>query len=250
MKKTVKSLPTERIGDWTVTLNPEWNDLITSTPELLKLINNISTFQPLSDRSLVAYIDFRKCPLIVKNPIERDRNYWQRVISPLRKSESYRSFYGSLLLHNHNMPVPSPVLFCERRKFGFLVESRFVSERVMGSKTYKTAPEEMFSTLQILHKSDFIHRDPHINNFLTSNERTYLIDLSKAAYCPYSIMKALDLALLKKSYPPIFIDKKLYISPVWFFIANTLVLLSRLLRESKRKIKGLFNSVLNIFKDS
>ncbi len=218
--------------DWTIYIAPYWEDKITDIAHFWRAMNSASKIKCHNDKSSLSTFTFKEQSLVVKNPTQKDRNLWQRIISPIRDSEAKRDFTNSLDLLSKNLPVAEPVLYSERRKYGFLIESRFVATRIFGKVCSNPNRYMLLDSLSKLHSFGFVHGDPHIYNFLCTDQKAFILDLSKIKKSNNALLKAIDLALLEKSTPGILPDYQ----PFIFKIANFLVQSARRYRETKRKI--------------
>jgi len=194
-------------------------------------MNLASKIKCHNDKSSLSVFTYKDKSLVVKNPTQKDRNLWQRIISPIRSSEAKRDFINSIDLLNKKLPIAEPILYCERRKYGFLIESRFVATRIDGEVCSDQNRYMLLDSLYELHSCDFVHGDPHIYNFLCTDQKAFILDLSNVKKSNNSLLKAIDLALLEKSSPGILPNSQ----PFIFKIANFLVQSARRYRETKRK---------------
>lgn len=225
---------------WKIVIHPAWIEQLEPFSQFWQIIMQTKMGQSISDRSLTATIQYQQADLFIKNPLKSDQSVWQRLISPLRKSEVHRSFLGSVNLFAENFPVPSPVMYCEKRKLGFLLESRFVCQHISDIRCHDQAPLEMLHLLERLHALNFIHSDPHINNFLYSNNQAYLIDLANVVRTSNRLLKALDFARLEKSDPDIFQAYTPALPHCYRILAKFLVRTGVIYRLNKRRLRFFF----------
>lgn len=121
----------------------------------------------------------------------------KRVFDPLknifRKSRGYRCWKWSWMLNLNKFPVPEPLFFFEKRKFGLLKESYFAAEFCSQTKTvtdYINTKEHFNRTsfinsfAQFLNEfieNDLCHNDFQLKNILVKEDNGkynfYLIDL-------------------------------------------------------------------------
>lgn len=133
--------------------------------------------------------------IVVKKCLSR--NIVMFLISPFRKSKAQRSFNAARHLLSHNCDTPHPLACIEKRKWGFITESyyitefvdhcvkvkRFVRQYPEGKEELQTLLYSVADYVSRMHDAGMIHRDCNLANFLVSGEgdekRLILIDLNR-----------------------------------------------------------------------
>jgi len=129
------------------------------------------------------------------------KNWKERVKYLLLPSRAMKEWDVSLALRTKGVRIPAPIGMMERRRWGFLEESFYISEAVEGAQPFMdffkerlgregSKGEEERRLIRLLgdmvrriHESGLFHADLHAGNFLMGKggeEALYLIDLHRA----------------------------------------------------------------------
>jgi tRNA A-37 threonylcarbamoyl transferase component Bud32 len=237
----------EKYHNWNVFIILD-NNAATSLEELLD--SSESPFHVFRDdgRSRVTAFKYKDKDYVLRIPHEKNKRKWLRFRSLYMKGESRRLIMNMSVLHSRGLPVPKPLLYMERRRFGMIFESRAVYEMAWGHPVKKKRDSEdllraWVKTVMNLHKTGFIHRDPNLNNFLEDNGRIRMIDCSSVRPLRFRLQVMYDLVLVKNSAPDFF-KKEMpeYYSKPLFRIA----LYFNNIEKSLRKIKGFLRNIFGI----
>ncbi|EON90641.1 hypothetical protein MARLIPOL_17878 [Marinobacter lipolyticus SM19] len=135
--------------------------------------------------------------------------------------------------------APEPVLACEQRHKGVVVDSfvcyRFVEGRPAGSKD----AGKVLSALRALHKRDYLRSDAQLANFLIVEDSVTFIDfrLKKPRFFP-QLQKAREVDRFLRSCPE---ASELLsgeeASSIWLWLATRLEAASFGIRSLKRRIR-------------
>ena len=168
---------------------------------LNKTYQEIKTFKE-SSRSIVHLIHLDDYRLILKTPVEKNRNRWIQLTTIIRKSEAFQSCISMLKLQEIGIETNKPLVAVEKKKMGMVVDSWYLSVFVNGCPCKEDHYKEIVETLQKIHQSGYLHGDAHLKNFLTGGNGIQVIDtsLSKAWS---SVQKNMELVYLEKSVPVI-----------------------------------------------
>lgn len=146
--------------------------------KILDDLENIKIEKVFKDdnRSKVSLFTFEQEKLVFKVPREKNSRKWQRFLSVFRGSESYREFMQAEKINNAGLLTYKPILALEKRKHGFVVDSYFICEYLLGEtgsiKYLKVIEDE----LDKIHESGYLHGDSQLVNFIIDNKHVYIID--------------------------------------------------------------------------
>jgi tRNA A-37 threonylcarbamoyl transferase component Bud32 len=115
----------------------------------------------------------------------------------LLPSKARREWFIAYRLRKSNLPIPRPLGWMERVRWGWLKESYYLSEAIGSGVSFiedSIKKRESFWTIELaktvrkVHEAGLFHKDLHAGNFLWNGESFYLIDLHRA-----KILKVLSL---------------------------------------------------------
>ncbi len=113
---------------------------------------------------------------VVKQPNNKNHSYWIRFTTLYRDSEVVKDLKSQLLLAQLGVATVTPVAALEKRKFGMVVDSRIIYRFKDGEQITESHYAEMINHMQTLHDNGYLHDDPHIKNFLQSENSVFAID--------------------------------------------------------------------------
>lgn len=190
-------------------------------------------------RTLSAKVRFLDESLLLKVPRARNGRRWERFLTRFRDSDALRTFRNIELLSGMGFGAPDPVLACEHRHGGVVVDSfvcyRFVEGRPAGPQD----AEKILTTLRALHKLGYLRSDAQLANFLIVDEVVTFIDfrLKKPKFFA-RLQKAREIDRFLRSCPEarglISRDEA---SSFWFWLAASLEKASFGFRSFKRRLR-------------
>ena len=155
-------------------------------------------------------------------PVVLKRFGWRsplhRMASPLSESKALRSFRIAVILRRAGVPTPRPLIAWERRRWGIVTASYYITEEIRNSTTFRafsqtsagSGPEmkprltRLARLVRGMHDAGILHRDLTLGNFLVTTKPTegngpYLIDLSRAVHLGRVplLLRFIDLARMK-----------------------------------------------------
>lgn len=113
---------------------------------------------------------------VAKRPVWRDGRLWNRLVTWLRPGEARQAFERALDLQASGFPVPRPLACLERRAGGLVVESWFWYEYAEGRPVEEADWPRVVELLVSLHDAGWIHRDPHLANWLKGERGICALD--------------------------------------------------------------------------
>ena len=130
------------------------------------------------------------------------KNWKERLKYLLLPSRAMQEWDVSLAFRNKGVQIPAPVGVMEKKRWGFLEESLYISEAIDGAQSLMDFFKERFGerdsegdegkrrivrllgdTVRSIHETGLFHTDLHTGNFLitrSAEETLYLIDLHAA----------------------------------------------------------------------
>lgn len=190
-------------------------------------------------RTLSARVRFQDESLLLKVPRARNGRKWERFLTRFRESDALRTFRHIELLGSMGFAAPDPVLACERRQGGVVVDSfvcyRFVEGRPAG-------PEDagkILAALQALHNRGYLRSDAQLANFLMVDNVVFFIDFRlKKTWFLSKLQKARELDRFLRSCPGArHLLSREQASSIWLWLASRLENVSFALRNLKREMR-------------
>lgn len=148
--------------------------------DISAVLSKIQTFPiTLKDdkRSLVKQGALFGKTVIAKNPRDKNRRTWMRLLSVFRSSEALSSQETLSRFAQQNIESVKPLCVFEQRKYGCLVDSWLIYEFREGHASNLEQLPDILEILKKLHQHGYRHDDPNFGNFLIDpNHELFLID--------------------------------------------------------------------------
>lgn len=186
---------------WTLTVAPGWASRFGDVERVLAFLQSPGTLVQEHDRGWVYRGNVGGRPVTVKRSKTQERRAWPILTSVYRGGEASRAFRNMTRLRLAGAPVPAPVFAIERRRGGFVVESWHASEYVDGVTCTCSDAPRVAGALRRLHDCGWVHRDPHVKNFVRDGDSIRIIDWVKAQPWHSTYARRYDLVLLDKCCP-------------------------------------------------
>jgi hypothetical protein len=186
---------------WILTVAPAWETTMGDALQVLDLLQHPDILVQEHDRGSVSFLQVGGKRLVAKRSITQERRRWVQLISFYRGGEGGRTFRNMLKAREAGMPVPEPVLTLEQKRWRFVVASWHVYEYLDGQVCSCADAALAARTLARLHQHGWIHRDPHIKNFLKKGDRASIIDWTRARPWRFGYARRYDLVLLNDCCP-------------------------------------------------
>lgn len=128
-------------------------------------------------RSLVRLGSINGCKLVAKQPRDKNRRKWSRLLSLVRDGEAKKSAKTLVAFQKLGIPSVKPIAVAEKRSFGFLKESWLIYQYKEGQPVELQQIDLVLAVLKKLHQSGYRHDDPNLENFLIDQSgQIFLID--------------------------------------------------------------------------
>ncbi len=186
---------------WTLTVAPAWKASLGDAARVLDLLLHPDTLVQENDRGSVSIVRHGEAVLVVKRSKTQERRRWIQMLSPCRGGEGSRAFRNMSRLRDAGVSVPEPVLALEQTRWRFVVAS-WHAYRYLDGETCTCADAALIArALKDLHEHGWVHRDPHVRNFLKNGHRASIIDCAKARPWRSGYARRYDLMLLNRCCP-------------------------------------------------
>ena len=147
-------------------------------------------------------IDSMDDDLLLKIPRNRNRRRWERVLTFFRGSDVSRSLNHLDRMRDLGFAVPEPVLACEYRQAGMVVDSFLVYRYVEARKATGADAGLIISGLTRLERLGYVRTDAQLANFLIRGNEPVFIDFQlKSAGLLAPLAGARQLSRLIRSCP-------------------------------------------------
>jgi len=160
--------------NWRCLCNPRQADWVAQLADLPILREQLSQLdETLKDnhRSLVLKGELNGKVVIAKQPRDKNKRLWARVLSYLEPSEAAQTLESLEEFDQLGIPSVQPILVLEKRVLGAVVDSWLVYEYRAGVPSQDKHLPRVIKLLQQLHTAGFRHNDPN-RNVLTRLQRS------------------------------------------------------------------------------
>jgi tRNA A-37 threonylcarbamoyl transferase component Bud32 len=123
--------------------------------------------------------------------IKRDRTkgWFESLKFLLLPSKARREWFVAYKSQKMNLPIPQPLGWMEKTRWGFVKESYYLSEAIGSGVSLIDDPavlreslwmDELAKTVRKIHDEGLFHKDLHAGNFLWNGQSLFLTDLHRA----------------------------------------------------------------------
>lgn len=186
---------------WTLDVAPDWASSFGDVTQVLAFLRSPGDLIQEHDRGWVYRGQAAGRAIVVKRSKTQERRAWPILTSVYRGGEGSRTFRNLTRLERAGVAVPAPIFALERRRAGFVVESWHACEYLDGMACTCADAPRVAVALRALHDRGWVHRDPHVKNFLRAGDTIRVIDWSKAQPWRSTYARRYDLVLLNKCCP-------------------------------------------------
>ncbi len=158
-----------RQGDWVKSLN--------EIPELLASLSNLPVALKDNHRSLVMLGEIANKKLVAKQPRDKNKRLWSKVLSYLELSEAAQTLLTLERFHELGIPSVQPLFVLEKRVLGAVVDSWLCYEYREGKACEESQVSRVIDMLKKMHLAGYRHNDPNLGNFLIDdNDQLFVLD--------------------------------------------------------------------------
>jgi len=188
-------------GAWRCLCNPRQQEWVRDLPEIPQLLAALSELpKTLKDnhRSLVMLGTLSDKQLIAKQPRDKNKRLWARILSYFEQTEASQTLSTLERFHELGIESVQPLFALEKRKLGAVVDSWICYEYRQGTPCTESCLPEIIQMLREVHLANFRHNDPNLGNFLRDeNGKMFVLD-SRGRKRSGNFSDANDFFLLKK----------------------------------------------------
>ncbi len=224
-------------GHWTLTVFPRWQELFSSVEHVLSILESPSAILHDNSRGSVYVIHHHGYTFIAKRSKRQERNVWMQLTSLYRKGEGARTLHNLSKLYARGLPVPQPVLILEKIRFACVVVSWSLYSYVEGEACTCADAPQIAALLKRIHQEGWVHRDPHVQNFLKHESQFSIIDCARARPWRSRYAQMDDLVLLNNCCPGIVPHYGISASSLLYRLAKAQNNLLQCWRQIKRIIR-------------
>lgn len=167
-------------GAWRCLSNPrqrQWVQSLAEIPELLEALNHLPTTLKDNHRSRVMLGDLSGKRLVAKQPRDKNKRRWARILSYLEQTEAAQTLSTLERFHQLGIPSAQPLLVLEKRVLGAVVDSWVCYEFRAGEPCDESCLPGIIEMLRKIHLAGFRHNDPNLGNFLIDeNDEMFVLD--------------------------------------------------------------------------
>lgn len=167
----------QRDGAWSCFVACETPYDVPPIATTLKTIDSWAEILKDDKRSFVKTGEFLGLKVIAKQPVDKNRRKWSRLLSLIRDGEAFKTMKSLLRFQKYGIPAVKPILVLEKREGGLLTDSWLLYVYREGKACSSDDFPQVVKQLKRLHKAGFRHDDPTLGNFMLDNDdQMFLID--------------------------------------------------------------------------
>ena len=191
----------EQEREWRLHVFPAWRQMFASVAQVCQFLRQPERTLQQNSRGVVLLIRHKGRHFIAKRSLRQERRWWSQFTSLYRGGEGARSSRNLARLVEAGLPVAQPVFALERRRFGMTVASWDCYEYLEGITCACEQAGEIAAMLRRLHAAGWVHRDPHVQNFLRYDGELRILDCARARPWRSRYAQMYDVVLLDNCCP-------------------------------------------------
>ena len=228
----------EQQAEWRLEVFPGWERQFPSMADVCAWLRQPDALIQRNSRGLVLLMRRGEDRFIAKRALRQERRRWTQLTSLYRRGEGCRTLRNMARLHQAGLPVPEPVFILEKFRFGMTVASCGVYRYVEGATCAREQAAQIAATLKQMHAAGWVHRDPHVWNFLIHQGKISILDCAQARPSRSRYAQMYDVALLNKCCPGSFAFYGVAESDQVYRLAQAQNRLLVVWRSVKRRMRG------------
>ncbi|WP_323751843.1 lipopolysaccharide core heptose(II) kinase RfaY [Marinobacter sp.] len=190
-------------------------------------------------RTLSARIATEHGAVLLKIPRARNGRRWERILTFFRGSDAVRSFFQLRQMQEMGFSAPYPLMACEKRQSGFVVDAFLCYRFVEGRPAEAEDAGLVLDALRKLHRAGYLRTDAQRANFLIDDDQVVFIDFRlKRSRFFARLQQARELDRFIRSCPEAegYLTREEQAS-IWLRLAHRLENFSFSVREFKRVMR-------------
>lgn len=186
---------------WALEIFPQWTETFHNVETVLTLLAKPEKILQETRRGVVSLIRYQNVLFIAKRSKTQEQRWWDQFTSLYRRGEGARTLRNMAKLYALGLPVPEPVLILEKKQYGFVVTSWSMYRYLEGQPCTCADAPQIAKMLQRIHHKGWVHRDPHVKNFLLNDNDMCIIDCARARPWRSRYARMYDVVLLNNCCP-------------------------------------------------
>jgi tRNA A-37 threonylcarbamoyl transferase component Bud32 len=186
---------------WNLHVFPAWKELFRNMKEVCDILATPVEIIQANNRTIVCLVCHNNTFFVAKRSLTQENRRWTKLTSCYRKGEGTRTLGNMNRLYSLGLPVPEPVLVLEKKRYGFVVVSWSLYRYLKGEPCTCPQSDRIAEILREIHKKGWVHRDPHVKNFLLHEGKIGIIDCARARPWRSKYAQMYDVVLLNKCCP-------------------------------------------------
>ena len=187
---------------WRLHVFPAWRHLFATLNDVRQMFATApATMLQANSRGQVVRLSYHDTLFIAKRALRQERRWWMQLTSLYRGGEGARLLQIQHQLYEQGVDVPEPVFVLERKRYGLTVASWSLYRYLAGEPCTCAQADRIAATLHTLHQHGWVHRDPHVKNFLRDGAAIRIIDCAKARPWRFRYAQMYDIVLLNNCCP-------------------------------------------------
>lgn len=191
----------KRHGAWRCLSNPrqqQWVQSLVGIPELLDVLPTLPKTLKDNHRSLVMLGELSGKRLVAKQPRDKNKRVWARILSYLEQTEAAQTLSTLERFHELGIASVQPLFVLEKRRLGAVVDSWICYEYRDGTPCTESCVARIIEMLKKIHLAGFRHNDPNLGNFLIDDDGEMFVLDSRGRQRSGYFSDANDFFLFKK----------------------------------------------------
>ncbi len=235
----------ETFQGWQLSVFSPWQPIFSSITDVRAMLNHPEKMIQENSRGIVLMLHQNQTTFIAKRSLTQENRRWAQLTSCYRKGEGARTLRNMAALFHLGLPVPEPVLLLEKKRCGFVVASWSVYRYIEGQPCTCALSVQVAAMLKRIHQAGWVHRDPHVWNFLQHENSIHIIDCARARPWRSRYAQMYDVVLLNNCCPGSFSEYGISENNRIYQLAKSQNNIIKLWRRIKRKIRSSYkkNSV-------
>lgn len=186
---------------WYLTVFHGWETIFPDLDTVFRVIAHPEQVLQDNSRGVVHLLHYHGQTFIAKRSKTQEQSLRAQISSLYRNGEGARMIQNLARLQASGLPVPEPVLTLQKKRWGCVVASWCVYRYLEGQSCTCADVPRIADLLRTLHQHGWVHRDPHVKNFLRHDNTIWLIDCAKARPWRWRYAQLYDVVLLDKCCP-------------------------------------------------
>ncbi len=170
------TIASARDGKWIGYWPSDSEAVLAGVDVLRDLVAQPGTVLKDDHRSFLKRVQFSGIDIVAKQPRDKNRRLWIRVLTWFRRSEVRFTLDTLEALCRAEVPSVTPLAALEYRRLGMVLDSWLFYRYREGVRCGEAQYAEIVHVLNALHRAGLRHEDPHLDNFLYDGKAVFVLD--------------------------------------------------------------------------